>query len=77
MEEEEDIHIPQELKLPISVAGQIVGKYEDISSPEAIGEYFTRLYRYKGEGLDAKDVVEQFEQGSRSFMFPFASVASA
>lgn len=76
LEEEEDIHIPQELKLPISVAGQIVGKYEDISSPEAIGEYFTRLYRYKGEGLDAKDVVEQFEQGSRSFMFPFASVAS-
>ena len=76
LEEEEDIHIPRELKLPISVAGQIAQKYEDISSPEAIGEYFTRLYRYKGEGLDAKDVVEQFEQGSRSFMFPFASVAS-
>lgn len=76
LEEEEDIHIPRELKLPISVAGQIAQKYEDISSPEAIGEYFTRLYRYKGEGLDAKDVVEQFEQGSRSFMFPFASAAS-
>ena len=76
LEEEEDIHIPRELKLPISVAGQIVHKYGDISSPEAIGEYFTRLYRYKGEGLDAKDVEEQFEQGSRSFMFPFASVAS-
>ena len=41
-----------------------------------MGDYFTRLYRYKGEGLDAKDVVEQFEQGSRSFMFPFASAAS-
>ena len=48
LEEEEDIHIPRELKLPISVAGQIAQKYEDISSPEAIGEYFTRLYRYKG-----------------------------
>ena len=55
LEEEEDIHIPRELKLPISVAGQIAQKYEDISSPEAIGEYFTRLYRYKGDGLDAKD----------------------
>ena len=76
LEEEEDIHIPRELKLPISVAGQIAQKYEDISLPEAIGDYFTRLYRYKGEGLDAKDVVEQFEQGSRSFMFPFASAAS-
>lgn len=35
LEEEEDIHIPRELKLPISVAGQIAQKYEDISSPEA------------------------------------------
>lgn len=73
--EEEDIHIPQQLKLPISVARQIADLYEDISSPEAIAEYFNRLYRFMGEGLDAKDVVEQFERGGRSFMFPFASVA--
>lgn len=76
LKESEDIHIPQELKLPVSVARQIAGKYEDISSPEAIAEYFTRLYRYKGDGLDAKDVVGQFEQGTRSFLFPFADVAS-
>lgn len=71
----DDIHIPGELKLPISVANQIADKYEDISSLKAIAEYFKRLYLYKGDSLDKKDIVDQFEAGTRSMLFPFASVA--
>ena len=47
LEESEDIHIPGQLKLPITVAGQIARKYEDISSLEAIHEYFERLYHFR------------------------------
>lgn len=75
LEKSEDIHIPRELELPISVANQIAGKYEDISSLEAIAEYFKRLYLYKGDSLDKKDIVNQFEAGTHSMLFPFASVA--
>lgn len=76
LENEEGIYLPAELKLPISVAGQIADKFQDIASLEAVSEYFKRLYYYKGEaGLDIKNIVEQFEAGGRSFLFPFASVA--
>lgn len=75
LEKLEDIHIPQALKLPIEVAGQVFERYEDISSPEAVGEYFKRLYHFRGEGLDAKNIVGQLEEGVRSKLFPFASVA--
>ncbi len=50
----EDVHIPNELKLPIAVGNEIAGAYEDIASLEAISEYFRRLYYYKGESLDQK-----------------------
>lgn len=75
LEQDEDIHIPAQLKLPISAAKQITGKYEDITSPEAIHEYFKRLYRFRGEGLDTKNILEDFEKGIPSFNFPFADVA--
>lgn len=67
--------IPQALKQPIAVAGQILEKYEDIASLEAIEAYFEQLYHYKGEGLDTKEIIRQFEDGAKSLMFPFAEVA--
>lgn len=73
--QEDGTRIPSDLKLPMEVARQIVRKYEDISSLEAIQEYFERLYNFRGEGLDAKEVVKQFEDGTRSFSFPFKTVA--
>lgn len=76
MEKAYDIHMPPDLKLPVKVAGQIEESYEDISSLEAVYDYFRRLYRYKGDGTDAKDIVGQFEEGARTLMFPFRSVAS-
>lgn len=75
LEQSEDIHIPAQLKLPISVAKQITKKYEDITSPEAIHEYFQRLYHFRGESLDIKNIVESFEKGIPSFNFPFATAA--
>ena len=63
------------MKLPIKVAEQIVEEYEDITSLEAIESYFSRLYHFKGEGLDAKKIVGQLEDGRRTYLFPFASVA--
>ena len=73
--EEDGTRIPSDLKLPMEVARQIVRKYEDISSLGAIQEYFERLYNFRGEGLDAKEIVKQFEDGTRSFSFPFKTVA--
>lgn len=75
LEKSEGIHIPQALKLPIEVAGQVSERYEDIASLEAISSYFKRLYQFKGEGLDAKEIIRQMEEGGRSRMFPFAAVA--
>lgn len=75
LEKEEGIHIPQSLKLPIRVAEQVSEHYEDLSLPEAIEEYFHRLYHFKGEGLDAKDIIGQMEAGRKSLLFPFASVS--
>lgn len=75
LEKTEGIHMPQTLKLPVTVAGQVSEMYEDIASLKAIQSYFDRLYHFKGEGLDAKDIVGQMENGGRSLSFPFASVA--
>ncbi|WP_252198115.1 CRISPR-associated helicase Cas3' [Clostridium sp. MCC353] len=75
MEKAEGIHMPQTMKLPVTVAGQVSELYEDNASLKAIQTYFDRLYHFKGEGLDAKDIVGQMENGSRSLSFPFASAA--
>lgn len=69
------LSIPQALKLPREVAGQIAEHYEDIASLDAIADYFNKLYHFRGESLDAKNIIEQFEDGSRSRLFPFADVA--
>lgn len=75
LEQSEGIHIPQALKLPIEVAGQIAGRYSDLADLDAINEYFERLYHFKGEGLDAKEIIQMMEDGARSRLFPFATVA--
>ncbi|NCC43872.1 MAG: CRISPR-associated helicase Cas3' [Clostridia bacterium] len=54
----------------IDVAKQILRKYEDMSSLEAIQEYFVRLYGFRGEGLDKKHILERFSKNN----FPFAEV---
>lgn len=75
LDNQADFPIPQELKQPISVAGQVCDEFQDMASLGAIEDYFRRLYRYKGEGLDLRNIIGQFEEGSRNWMFPFESVA--
>lgn len=75
LEKSEDCKIPQALKQPIAVAGQILENYENIASLEAIEDYFKQLYHFKGEGLDSKEIVREFEEGAKSFTFPFATTA--
>ncbi|MCH1940080.1 CRISPR-associated helicase Cas3' [Holdemania massiliensis] len=70
------IHLPQSLKLPISIAEQIQENFSDISSLEAIQAYFKRLYKHVGNGTDIKNIVNAFENEAQSQMFPFATVAS-
>ena len=75
LDKTEENHIPQSLKLPVSISGQVAETYDDIASLEAIADYFSRLYHFRGEGLDAKNIVGQMEEGRRSLLFPFATVA--
>lgn len=54
----------------IDTAKQVIRKYEDITSLEAVQEYFSRLYRFKGTALDKKNILEEFQKGR----FAFATV---
>ncbi len=70
-------HMPSMLKRPLEITRSITNQYMDISSPEAISAYFTQLYKFEGNGLDIKGIVESFENGfEKSFSFPFAEIAS-
>lgn len=54
-------------ELQIQTARQIMERYEDISSLEAIHDYFRYLYHHTGEGLDKKRILEQFKKKRFSF----------
>lgn len=66
---EDEVKVPGQ-EQQIDTAKQILRKFGDTSMPEAIQEYFARLYGFKGEGLDKKKILEQFKKGR----FPFATV---
>lgn len=55
----------------IDTARTILRDYGDISSLEAIEEYFKCLYHFRGEALDKKQIMRQFEEGG----FVFAKIA--
>lgn len=65
----------ERLNQPVSIAAQILEEYEDIGSPEAIGEYFQRLHYIQGESLDSKGIVEELSK-ARLMSIPFRTVAS-
>lgn len=75
LKEETGFTIPQSLKQPVKVAEQIAEQYDDLASLEAIERYFQHLYKFKGEGLDAKEIIRQMDDGIKSKSFPFATVA--
>lgn len=70
-------HMPSMLKRPTEIANSIKNQFIDISLPEVISAYFSQLYDFEGKGLDAKKIVENFENGfEKGLSFPFAETAS-
>ncbi len=68
--------IPEMLRRPFEVSRSISSRFDDISSPEAIYEYFSELYKIEGTRLDIHEVVRKFNEGlEKSMSFPFAEVA--
>lgn len=74
---------PISFKLPIETTQEIIGNYEDITSPEAIEDYFKKLYFYSGENiLDNKEIVKRINEGvpakakslKELFNFPFEDI---
>lgn len=51
----------------IDTSKQVFRYYKDVSDLKAIQEYFRMLYEYKGEGLDKKHILDQFQKGHYSF----------
>lgn len=48
---------------------------DDLASPAAIHDYFSRLYQVKGDALDAKQIVSRLEDGMRKGgSFPFQTI---
>ena len=54
-------------RLPIAVTKNVMEKYEDYTSLDAVEEYFRMLYHYRGTTLDKKNVISQFRIGRFSF----------
>lgn len=76
MKDREAYRIPSALRLPIEVARLVAENHDDLGSPEAIQDFFHVLYKNKGDGLDQKKIVEEFEQCIRA-NYAFADVAQA
>ena len=67
---------PPSLKLPIEVARIVMQQFTDISAPDAIFAYFSRLFSFRGDSLDQKGILQQLNQGVASGLsIPFAKVA--
>lgn len=68
--------VPLSQRQPESVFDIIERKYKDLSSLEAIKAYFEKLYQIKGDSLDQKQIIKQFNAGmDNNLSFPFKSVA--
>ena len=71
-------NMPSSIKRPIEVAKTIMGRFEDILSPQAIKAYFEELYNFEGEeGLDINNVFKEMEKGAEgcNFNFNFKQIA--
>jgi len=62
-EEEFYKNMPPSMKLPIEITKEIIDRYENYMMPEAVMDYFNQLHYNKGEGLDQKGIMKQFERG--------------
>jgi len=54
---------------------EVIGRFSDFLSPEAVREYFSRLYSLEGE-LDTNQIVKTLQEGRRTLDFPFESISN-
>lgn len=67
---------PRPLQLPIAVARLIMESHADISSQQAIQDYFLQYFNFRGASLDQKEILRQIANGvSAGLSIPFASIA--
>ncbi len=72
-------NMPSLIKRPVEIAKNIITRFEDIFSPEAIKTYFEELYEFEGkEGLDINNIFNEMEQGAEgcNFNFNFKQIAN-
>jgi len=72
-------NMPSLIKRPVEIAKNIITRFEDIFSPEAIKTYFEELYEFEGkEGLDINNIFNEMEQGVEgcNFNFNFKQIAN-
>ena len=72
----EEHNPPISIKPNIGTAQEILRKYSDIASPEAMSAYFEQLFYNKGEkDLDSNGIVSALNSGRKSLNFPFRKIA--
>ncbi len=72
---EERMGVIDELKQSIEVGRTVAEKFADITSLEAIQDYFTRLHELKGAQLDQKEIIKRLDEGVSRGDYAFASIA--
>ena len=57
---EEKEYVPGQ-QLQIDVSRMLISENVDIASPQGVKKYFEALYRFRGESLDKKKILEEFK----------------
>lgn len=63
---EESRNVPSQSQ-QIDISNGILQDYSDITDLEAITDYFTRLYHYRGTSLDKKNIMDEFQKMECNF----------
>lgn len=56
----EDTKSVQNQKLQIETAKSVMQDYENLAELGSVNDYFARLYHYRGDSLDKKNIMEEF-----------------
>ncbi|MEG2813645.1 MAG: CRISPR-associated helicase/endonuclease Cas3, partial [Oscillospiraceae bacterium] len=72
---ENEAYIPRIFKTQIAITKDIIRKYDDILLPEAVKDYFARLYFFSGKtGIDKKEIMNMFNL-YQTLNFSFEDIA--
>ena len=62
-----DSKIAPSQRLPVDIAKAILQETDDISDLDSITEYFKRLYRFREQSLDKKNIMGKFQEHKYNF----------